>query len=81
MSELEDRLTFCFASVFPGLTEEEIRNASVESVGLWDSLSFVTLAAVIQEEFNLEIDLNILPSLDSFQAFRDYLQAALAASR
>lgn len=78
MSELENRLSICFASVFPALTEEEIPNASAESVGVWDSLSFVTLAAVVQEEFSLQIDLDVLPNLDSFRAFRDYLQAALA---
>ena len=79
MSELENRLTICFASVFPELTEAEIRNASIESLGVWDSLSSVTLAAVIQEEFNLEIDLEILPTLESFEGFRNYLQAASPA--
>jgi acyl carrier protein len=79
VSELEDRLTICFASVFPTLTALEIQNASTESVGVWDSLSFVTLAAVIQEEFNIEIDPEALPDLDSFQAFRQYLKAAIPA--
>lgn len=79
MSELENRLTICFASVFPALTEAEIPNASTESISVWDSLSFVTLAAVIQEEFNLEIDPEVLPNLDSFQAFRAYLQATIPA--
>jgi len=79
MSDLEDRLVVCFASVFPELTETEIRNASTESVGVWDSLSSVTLAAVIQEEFNLEIDPEVLPSLESFESFRDYLKTAVAA--
>jgi acyl carrier protein len=41
-----------------------------ESAGNWDSLSAVTLAAVVQEEFNLEIDPEVLPQLDSFAAFR-----------
>jgi acyl carrier protein len=79
VSELENRLTICFASVFPSLTEVEIQDASTESIGVWDSLSFVTLAAVIQEEFNLEIDSEVLPNLDSFQAFLAYLQATLPA--
>ena len=81
MSELENRLTICFASVFPALTEAEIPNASTESISVWDSLSFVTLAAVIQEEFNLEIDPEVLPNLDSFQAFRAYLQATIRGAR
>ena len=79
MSELENRLSTCFASVFPALTEEEIRSANTESVGVWDSLSFVTLAAVVQEEFNIEIDVEVLPTLDSYQAFLAYLQGALPA--
>jgi len=73
MSEYESHLLRCFASVFPGLKQEELRSASAESLGIWDSLSSVTLAAVIQEEFNVEIDPDVLPRLDSFEAFRTYL--------
>jgi acyl carrier protein len=74
MSEQENRLLNCFASVFPGLSYEDIRNSNAESIGAWDSLSSVTLAALIQEEFNLEIDPEVLPQLDSFETFRAYLQ-------
>jgi acyl carrier protein len=73
MSEQENRLIRCFASVFPGLTPEEIRATGAESSGVWDSLSAVTLAAVVQEEFNVEIDPEVLPQLDSFEAFQTYL--------
>ncbi len=73
MSEQENRLIRCFASVFPGLSVEELRSMNSESAGNWDSLSTVTLAAVIQEEFSLEIDPEVLPRLDSFDAFRTYL--------
>ena len=74
MSENENRLIRCFASVFPGLTPEEIRATGVDTTGGWDSLSAVTLAAVVQEEFGLEIDAQVLPGLDSFAAFRSYLR-------
>jgi len=74
MSEQEDRLIRCFASVFPGLTIEEIRGTSAESVGIWDSLAAVTLAAVIQQEFRVKIDPVDLPELDSFEAFRTYVR-------
>ena len=73
MRDQDERLIRCFASVFPALTQEEIEVASSDSVGTWDSLCSVTLAAVIQEEFDVEIEPNDLPNLDSFQAFRDYL--------
>lgn len=73
MGEQENRLVRCFASVFPWLRPEEIRNISAKSAESWDSLSAVTLSAVVQEEFGLDIDPEILPNLDSFEAFRTYL--------
>lgn len=63
----------CFAAVFAGLTKEEILAASAGSKGTWDSLSAVTLAAVVQEEFGIDIAPEILPQLDSFEAYRIYL--------
>ena len=70
MSDWENRLFRCFASVFPGLTAEEIQASSAESDGVWDSLSGVTLVAVVQEEFNVVIDPQDVAKLDSFEAFR-----------
>ena len=74
MSEVDDRLTRCFASVFPALSPEELRNASVETVPAWDSLAAVTLVAVLEEEFAMQIDLMDLAELTSYQAVRSYLQ-------
>ena len=74
MPEMKDRLVRCFASVFPGLTREEILATDAESNGIWDSLSTVTLAAVIEEEFDVQIDPDTLPQLDSFAAFHAYLK-------
>ncbi len=73
MYEQETRLLRCFASVFPWLGPEEIRSLNAESEGSWDSLSAVTLSAVVQEEFGVDIDPEILPTLRSFEAFRTYL--------
>ena len=81
MSDQEDRLIRCFASVFPGLSEEEIRGTSAQSEGIWDSLSAVTLVAVIQEEFSLDIEPEILPELSSFEAFRSYLTRMIPAGQ
>ncbi len=74
MSELESRLIRCFSSVFPVLTPEEIRAASAHSLAAWDSLAAVTLGAVVQQEFSVQIDLLDLPELDSFAAFHTYLR-------
>lgn len=74
MPEQEIRLIRCFSSVFPALTPEEIRAASAQSLAAWDSLAAVTLAAVLQQEFSVQIDLLDLPELDSFEAFQTYLR-------
>jgi acyl carrier protein len=74
MPELNDRLTRCFASVFPALPPNQITNASVETVPAWDSLAAVTLIAILEQEFDIQIDLMELPELTSYQAVRDYLQ-------
>ena len=74
MPELDDRLTRCFASVFPALGANQIHAASVESVPAWDSLAAVTLIAVLEQEFDTQIDLMEMPELTSYHAVRDYLQ-------
>lgn len=76
MPDLESRLIKCFSSVFPALTPEEIQVANAQSLAAWDSLAAVTLAAVVQQEFNVQIDLLDLPELDSFAAFQTYLRRA-----
>ena len=81
MSDLENRLLRCFCVAFPELTIEEILSNSSESEGTVDSLSGVTLAALVQEEFDVEIEAEILPQLDSFQAYLTYLSSLNPASR
>ena len=76
MSEFEDRLVRCFGLVFPGLSNEDVVVLDAESSGAWDSLSTVTLGAVIQEEFGIEIDPVQLSEMTSYEAFRAYLADA-----
>jgi acyl carrier protein len=73
MADLEDRLVRCFSSVFPDLTDEQIRAANVKSVSSWDSLATVNLLAVIEQEFSVEIEVMDFPELGSFEAVRSYL--------
>ena len=80
MSEQEPRLLRCFASVFAGLSSQELREVSAQSSGVWDSLSAVTLVAVIQDEFDIEINPEALPHLDSFEAFHAYLCRVISPS-
>ena len=81
MPELDDRLTRCFASVFPAVPPDQIQAASVESVPAWDSLAAVTLIAVLEQEFDTQIDLMELPELTSYQAVREYLQRQIKSPR
>ena len=71
---VEERLQNCFAIVFPNLERNQIRHAETENVEGWDSVAMVTLAAVIAEEFQLNIPAEDLSELLSFTAFADYLR-------
>ena len=79
LQNLELRLVRCFSSVFPDLNEEQIRNASIESVPEWHSLASVTLISVVQEEFGVQVSLTDLPSLASFSAVQNYVQHHVAS--
>jgi acyl carrier protein len=66
----DDRLMRCFASVFPGATRDEIRTAKFDAITGWDSLRGVTLLAVLEEEFGVQIDLPELMELETFDAVK-----------
>jgi acyl carrier protein len=80
VTELEDRLVRCFSSVFPALTDEEIRGADVELLGDMDSLAGVTLVALIDQEFGVELDLEVLFRLHTFEGVRRYLDEQCLSS-
>jgi len=74
MDNLDSRLVRCFSSVFPELNEEQIRLASIDSVPTWHSLASVTLVALLQEEFGMQVSLAELPNLISFSAVQSYVR-------
>ena len=75
MSDRKKRLIHCFSSVFPELSEDEIIRASVTSLSNWDSVAMVTLISVIEEEFEIEIDLDDLEQFLSFELMNEFLRA------
>jgi acyl carrier protein len=77
MDDTRKRLTSCLQVVFPDLTEAEIPVASQERVAAWDSVAGITLVSVIEDEFGLEMDLDDLDNLDSFEKVYAYLQKRL----
>lgn len=78
MSDLDDRLVRCILSAFPTQTEEEGRVAKMELLMNADSLAAVTLVALIDEEFGVDIDLEGLLNLGSFEALQQFLASKLS---
>ena len=78
MVDLERRLILCFGTIFPELSEEQIRTADSLSVPGWDSLATVTLINVAEEEFGMQIDVEDIERFLSFPSFLDYLQSRTA---
>lgn len=75
--DLEDKLTDCFSMVFPKRSREEIRAADQTSFSEWDSLAGLTLLTLLQEEFQIEVDLMDLGELGSYAAVRQYIAGCL----
>jgi acyl carrier protein len=74
MDELEKRLAACFSAVLPELTADEIPQASATSVKSWDSVATITLIAVVEEEFEISIDVEDPAEFDSFERILAYLR-------
>lgn len=80
MPSTRDRLTQCFAAVFPNLDPAEIPRASTATVGEWDSLALVNLIAVIQEEFGVEIGVDDYGHMVAFDLIEDLIEGKPHAS-
>jgi len=74
VTESQDRLVRCFSSVFPTLSEAEIRASDVVPLFDLDSLAGVTLVTLIDQEFGVNVDLPDLLELGSFEAISQFLR-------
>jgi acyl carrier protein len=72
----ERRLIGCFQTVFPDLPEAAIPVATQATVAAWDSIAAITLVNVIEEEFQVQMDLDALDELDSFERILKYIGQA-----
>jgi acyl carrier protein len=64
----------CFASAFPSATPDEIKTAKTfDSIPGWDSLRMVSLLAVLDEQFGIQIDPPDLEELEPFDGVKWYL--------
>jgi acyl carrier protein len=73
MPDTRQRLIRCFLAVFPELSESAAVSASVSSMSAWDSVATVTLAAAVEEEFNVQFDIDEIEKLNSFQNYLNRL--------
>jgi acyl carrier protein len=74
MDDLRQRLAQCFFLVFPGLQAPEVYSASSSSVAAWDSTAAIILANLIEEEFRVKLDYDVMPELVSFDLIVDHLK-------
>ncbi len=79
MADVRDRVVECFAAVFGDLPRERLETASVQGTEAWDSIASVTLLAVLEEEFDVQIDDLDLPELTSFEKVHDYVAERVPA--
>jgi acyl carrier protein len=80
MTDIQVRLSACFANVFPDLKPDEIPQASQESLAAWDSVAHITLLSAIAEEFQCEMDEEFLETLTSYKRIVEYVEAGSAKS-
>ena len=80
MSDNRARLIECFATVFPDLRSAEIPLASIATVPAWDSLASATLVSVLEEEFGVQLGLEELEDLTSFELVLAVLNDSMGSS-
>ncbi len=80
MDPIANRLVSCFQTVFPDMAAQDIPTASQASVAAWDSVAAITLVNVIEEEFGIQMDLDHLAELDSFERIEEYLRKEVPVS-
>ena len=68
------RLEKCFSLVFPNLSEDQIRRATVHTVPEWDSLANINLICLLEEEFAITLEPNELEKLSSFELVLDHVE-------
>jgi acyl carrier protein len=68
MNKVEEKLSHCFALVFPKMDPSQRAIATTENTSGWDSIAQVTLLTLIGEEFAIDIDFEEFEGATSFAA-------------
>jgi acyl carrier protein len=80
MDNVHGRLATCFRAALPKYSGD-IAQAHPAAEKDWDSLATVTLLALIQEEFNIQIPAEALEQFGSFQTAENYIRTRLENGR
>ena len=56
-----------------------IGRGSSGGVAAWDSVAAIMLVNVIEEEFDFQVDFDLLPELNSFERVLQYVETQLPA--
>jgi acyl carrier protein len=80
ITDIDGKLERVFAAIFPDLSADAIRSASVDTLDNWDSLQSVLLMTLLEEEFAVSISPFDLADLTSYESVREYLLAPGADS-
>jgi acyl carrier protein len=73
VNDIDNPLMHCFATVFPGASCEDINTFKFEALPGWDSLRGVTLLALLDDEFGVQLDLTELMELETFDALEKHI--------
>ena len=77
MTDIETGLAQCMHLVFQDLNDDDLADASMETVEAWDSLAAVTLNTLIEEQFGLRVDSADLDRFVSYAGILEYLRERL----
>ena len=81
MNNFHSRLATCFFALFPDLDSAELEEASVETVPTWDSVASATLMSLIEEEFEIELDIEQIGMLNSFAGAKQVVEYSTRLNR
>jgi hypothetical protein len=79
MDDVQPRLLTCFQAVFPGRDAAALLRLNQASEPAWDSLASVTLVRLIEEQFNVQVDLFDMEEIDSFQTMENHIRNVQSA--
>jgi acyl carrier protein len=80
MDNINARLVECFTTVFPDTPAASVPAMSVDNNPAWDSVAAITLVNVIEDEFQLQMDLEAIADLDSYSKVLAYVQQHSASA-